>query len=387
LKQTWNVNEKIVTMSKVTVILPTYNEKGNIGRVIDQLQAEFTRVKQHQMDILVVDDNSPDGTQDEVKQAMRRHKHVHLITGTKQGLGKAYIRGMDYAIEKLGADVVFEMDADMSHDPREIHKFLQKIDAGYDLVVGSRYIQGGSIPSNWGIHRKIFSVTGNLIVRSILLNFSQHEWTNGYRAIRTSLYQQLRPELIEFTGYTFQVSFLHKAILLGAKITEIPIQFTDRTLGKSKIPAAEYITNLLKYLLIQTFTHPPRVFRFIIVGGVGAAIQLFSLQVYRQFSVFQLAFFFSIETAIVSNFILSNIWTFADRKLSATQIPIKFIQFNLASAGSILIQQLVALIGENTIGLKPLYVIDTGTMFAVVGILIGMFWNFFAYSKFIWRHK
>lgn len=374
-------------MSKAIVILPTYNEKGNVGRVITQLQAEFAKVKQYRMEILVVDDNSPDGTQNEVRQLMHRHKNVHLITGKKEGLGKAYIRGMDYAIDKLKADVMFEMDADLSHNPKEIHKFLEKIDLGFDLVIGSRYIKGGSIPSNWGLHRKIFSVTGNILVRSILLNFSQHEWTNGYRAIRVPLYQELRDELIEFKGYTFQVSFLHKAILHGAKITEIPIQFTDRTLGKSKIPATEYITNLLKYLLVQTFTNPPRILRFIVVGGIGALVQLSSLQVYRQLIPFQVSFFLSIETAIVSNFVLSNIWTFADRKLAAAQIPAKFIQFNLASGGSIVIQQLVALIGENTIGLKPLYIIDTGTMFAVVGIMIGMFWNFFAYSKIVWRHK
>ncbi len=377
----------MVTMNKAIVILPTYNEKGNIGRVIDKLQAEFAKIQNHQMGILVVDDNSPDGTQEEVNDSISRYKNVSLITGKKEGLGKAYIRGMDHAIDQLKADVIFEMDADLSHDPKEIHNFLDKIDSGYDLVVGSRYIKGGSIPSNWGLHRKIFSIMGNLIVRTMLLNFSQHEWTNGYRAIRAPLYQKLRNELIEFKGYTFQVSFLHKAILAGAKIAEIPIKFTDRTLGKSKIPATEYITNLLRYLITQTVNNPPRVLRFVIVGGFGALVQLSTLQVYRQLFPFQLAFFLSIETAVVSNFILSNIWTFADRKLSTNQIPAKFLQFNLASAGSIAIQQLVAIVGENTIGLKPLYIIDTGTMFAVIGILIGMFWNFFAYSKIIWRHK
>lgn len=374
-------------MNKAIVILPTYNEKGNIGRLIDRLEEQFKQIKDYQMGILVVDDNSPDGTQEEVKPKLRKYSNVSMITGKKEGLGKAYIRGMDYAINKLKTNVIFEMDADFSHDPKEIPNFLKKINQGYDLVIGSRYIKGGSIPSNWGLHRKIFSVTGNLIVRSILLNFSQHEWTNGYRAIRVPLYQKLRDELIEFKGYTFQVSFLHKAFLHGAKITEIPIQFTDRTLGKSKIPATEYITNLLKYLVIQTTTNPPRVFRFIIVGGVGALVQLASLQVYRQIIPFQLAFFLAIETAIVSNFLLSNIWTFADRKLSTSQIPTKFFQFNLASGGSILIQQTVALIGENTVGLEPLFIIDTGTLFAIIGILIGMFWNFFAYSKIIWHKK
>lgn len=374
-------------MNKAVIILPTYNEAGNVGRLIDKLQTEFAKISRYQVSILVVDDNSPDGTQDEVKDRIRRYKNIWLLTGPKEGLGKAYIRGMDYAISKLSADIMFEMDADLSHDPKEIHNFLKKIDQGYDLVIGSRYIKGGSIPSNWGLHRKIFSITGNLVVRTILLNFSQHEWTNGYRAIRVPLYQKLRDELVEFRGYTFQVSFLHKAFQHGAKITEIPIHFTDRTLGKSKIPAAQYITNLLKYLTIQTITNPPRILRFVIVGSIGALIQLISLQLYRQIIFFQLAFFLSIETAILSNFIWSNLWTFADRKLSLPQTPSKFIQFNLASGGSILIQQAIALIGENTIGLKPLYIIDTGTMFAVVGILIGMFWNYLMYSRVVWRKE
>lgn len=138
-----------------------------------------------------------------------------------------------------------------------------------------------------------------------------------------------------------------------------------------------------------------RVFKFLLVGGFGSVVQFAFLYLYRQFiPAYQLAIFLSIETAIVSNFIWSNLWTFADRKLKATQIPGKFIQFNLASAGSIVIQQIVAFVGERFIGLFPLFIVpliklpvDTGVMYAVVGILIGMFWNFFAYSHFVWRKQ
>ena len=137
-----------------------------------------------------------------------------------------------------------------------------------------------------------------------------------------------------------------------------------------------------------------RLFKFIVVGGVGAMVQLSTLQLWRTITPFQLAFFLAIECAILSNFILSNFWTFSDRKLKPLQYPLKFLTFNLASGGSILIQQALALAGENTIGLIDLftlpfvnYTIDTGLMYAVVGILIGMFWNFFAYSKIIWKKK
>jgi putative flippase GtrA len=134
--------------------------------------------------------------------------------------------------------------------------------------------------------------------------------------------------------------------------------------------------------------------KFVIVGAVGALIQLSTLQLWRQVTNFQLAFFLAIECAILSNFILSNIWTFADRKLKPLQWPGKFVQFNITSAGSILIQQAIAFFGEMYIGLIPLFVlpiinfgVDTGTMYAVVGILMGMFWNFFAYNKIIWKKK
>lgn len=378
-------------MKTAVIILPTYNERDNIAPLIAAIEDEFKGIKNYKMSILVVDDNSPDGTQNVVRQLIHRYPNVSLITGAKEGLGKAYIRGMDYAIQKLKADVVFEMDADFQHNPIQIPQFLKKLDEGYDIVVGARYIKGGSVPKNWGIHRKMLSRVGNLLVRTILMRFDHHEWTNGFRVIRRQTYQDVRTKLLDYTGYTFQVAFLHQAMLMGKKIGEIPNNFDDRRYGRSKI-GAEYVKNLLLYLNAQTIKNPPRVLRFAIVGGIGAVIQLVSLQLYRRFTPFQLAFFFSIETAIVSNFIWSNLWTFADRKLSPPQIPSKFIQFNLASAGSIIIQQLVALIGENTIGLKPLFTtpgitlnVDTGMLYAILGIVIGMFWNFFAYSKIIWK--
>lgn len=378
-------------MKHAVVILPTYNERDNIAPLIEAIEAEFKSIKNYEMSILVVDDNSPDGTQTVVRQIIKKFSNVSLITGKKEGLGKAYIRGMDYAIQKLKADVVFEMDADFQHNPIQIPQFLKKLDAGYDIVVGARYIKGGSVPKNWGLHRKLLSRAGNLLVRTVLMRFNHHEWTNGFRLIRSQTYQDVRHLLLDYTGYTFQVAFLHQALLQGKKIGEIPNNFDDRRFGRSKI-GAEYVKNLLIYLTIQTIKNPPRVVRFAIVGGLGALVQLVSLSLYRRSIFFQGAFFLAIETAVVSNFIWSNLWTFADRKLSPSQIPTKFIQFNLASAGSIIIQQLVALLGENTIGLKPLFTlpvlplrVDTGLVYAVVGIIIGMFWNFFAYSKIIWQ--
>lgn len=137
-----------------------------------------------------------------------------------------------------------------------------------------------------------------------------------------------------------------------------------------------------------------RIFKFLITGGTGTIVQIIALYFYRMGLGYQIANFLSIETAIVSNFTLSNLWTFSDRRLLVVQIPGKFLQFNLASAGSILIQMIIAFMGEKFIGLHTLFIVpiaginvDTGMTFSIVGILVGMFWNFFAYSRFVWKKK
>ncbi|MEA2056547.1 MAG: GtrA family protein, partial [Patescibacteria group bacterium] len=218
-----------------------------------------------------------------------------------------------------------------------------------------------------------------------------------YRAIKKSVYKAVEAEMRgeRFSGYTFQVGLLHKSLKKGFKIVEIPFHFKDRTVGQSKI-GPEFIFNNMIYLLRVRIKEilTNRIFKFVMVGSIGALTQLVSLQLWRTLFPFQLANILAIECAVAANFILSNVWTFADRKLKAKQIPTKFIQFNLASGGSILIQAMIAFLGETFIGLKELFtlpiigmVIDTGIIFSVVGILVGMFWNFFAYSFFIWKKK
>ncbi len=380
------------------IIVPTYNERENVEPTLEQVFKVLDQVKNWKTSVLVVDDTSPDKTYELVKKLQRKNKRLHLLLNAdKAGLGRAYLNGMDYAFDELKADVVFEFDADLSHDPTKLPLFLKKIEEGYELVLGSRYIAGGSIPADWGIHRKFLSVFGNLFINLVMFNFSVRDWTTGYRAITKKVYRAVRQELTSerFSGYTFQIGFLHKTISKGFRVAEVPFHFKDRTVGKSKI-GPEYIKNTLAYIMkvkLQSILKH-RFFKFAIVGGVGALVQLTTLQLWREVVNFQLAFFLAIECAVLSNFIFNNLWTFADRKLKASQIPAKFLQFNLASGGSILIQQAIAFVGENFIGLFPLFIlpiinfpIDTGTMYAVTGILVGMFWNFFAYNTFIWKAK
>jgi dolichol-phosphate mannosyltransferase len=383
-------------MQKAIIIIPTYNEAGNLARTLKKLDQVFQNITNWQMQVLIVDDNSPDGTAQVVKKLEKKYPYLTLLLNKeKNGLGAAYLKGMDLAFNQLSADLVFEFDADLSHDPDKIPQMLKEIEQGSDLVLGSRYIKGGSIPENWGLHRKFLSIFGNLFIRTIMMDFSIHDWTTGYRAIKKEVYQAVVKELEfeRFFGYTFQIGFLHKALRKNFKISEVAFAFKDREIGKSKI-GPEYIKNTLLYIMkvrIQEIL-AMRVFKFAVVGSIGALVQLLSLQFWRLLLPFQLAFFAAIETAVISNFILSNIWTFADRKLKFKDIPLNFVKFNLSSGGSIAIQQLIAIIGESTLGLQNIFIIpiinypfDTGTLFAIVGILIGMFWNYFAYNAFIWK--
>lgn len=319
-----------------------------------------------------------------LSNSFKKYKRLELITGKKEGLGRAYLRGMKHASSKMKADVMFEMDADFQHDPREIPNFMKKMDEGYDMVVGSRYMKGGSIPANWGLHRILFSVVGNWIVRLALLNFSHKEWTNGYRAIKTDTFKKIYKELDDFKGYTFQVSFLHKAFQSGAKVAEIPIHFGDRIHGESKL-SGEYIFNLLRYLIDTNIQNPPRQFKFLIVGGTGFVIQtVIFTALWKSFGLApSTATIVGAEFAIISNFILNNFWTFSDRKLDVSPevlIP-KFLSFNVLSFGSPLIQW-ATVEGTN----RFIYSSDLATWIAyIAGIFIGLIFNYLMYSKVIWR--
>lgn len=394
-------------MKKAVVIIPTYNERENIQKVLPKLLTVFSKISGWKLMILVVDDNSPDKTHEVVTQISAQQPAVKLLLNThKAGLGAAYLKGMAHAFNTLGADVVFEFDADLSHDPQKIPLFLEHISAGADMVLGSRYIAGGGIPPNWGLHRKFLSIVGNLVIMTVLTNFSIRDWTTGYRALTKEVYEAVSPLLQSerFTGYTFQIGFLYTAVKQGFSVVEVPFQFVDRSIGKSKL-GPEYIKNTLLFIIKARLLDllKWKFFKFVVVGGLGAIIQLLSLLFFRALlppfsfgfiSDFFVATFLSIEVAVISNFVFNNIWTFKEQKLEAQHIPRKFITFNLASGGSIGIQLVIAAVGKALFGLRPLFtlpviglVVDTGLLLAVTGIGVGMFWNFFAYTTFIWNKK
>lgn len=372
----------------VVVVIPTYNEKGNIERVIYILEKElFPKILNHKMSILVADDNSPDGTGLEVKKLIERWDNIKLYSGEKRGLGAAYVRGMTYAISEMRAEVMFEMDADLSHDPKKIPEFLDKIDRGYDLVIGTRYSGGGSIPHNWPPQRKAFSIVGNLLVRLILGRFSIHDWTGGFRALKKEVFLKEKEELTHFKGYTFQVSFLHKAVRDGFKIAEVPFHFTDRTLGRSKIAPKEYIVDLLKYIILARIKElvTSSFGKFLVVGGFGFVINAIVLRVLVEYFNFnpEPANLAGAALAIFSNFNFNNRWTFKSERHKKLQTYLwKLLHFYLTSSfGVVFIQTGTIAFGTRAFG-KDLYF-----LYFIIGTGFLLIWNFTIYRFVIWSKK
>lgn len=373
---------------RVVIILPTYNERGNIEKLIPILEEDiFPKIKNHEMHILVADDNSPDGTADEVKKFMKKWRNIHVNTGEKRGLGAAYVRAMTYAIEKMHADILFEMDADFFHDPKKIPEFLKRIDEGYDMVIGTRYNAGGSIPPNWAWNRKLYSICGNFLVRTILMRFSIHDWTGGFRALKKEVFLKEKNELTSFQGYTFQVAFLHKAVRDGFRIAEVPFQAKDRFLGRSKIAPMEYIINLLKYVISARFfeiLHSPFP-KYAITGFTGYLINAVALEFFKNTFGFHsgVAASLGAELSIIWNFVVNNFWAFSSQKITTpSKLLFKFIQFNIISLGSLVIIGSTVGIGTSMFG-------DTGlvrqlSLIFAIGFLV-IPYSYTMYNIFIWK--
>ena len=213
---------------RAVVVLPTYNERLNIEPFVQYLRAAAGDI-----DLLVVDDNSPDGTADAVRTIAETDPHVRLIVRPdKDGLGSAYRTGFRMVLDE-GYDVVVSMDADLSHDPRVIPRMLDMVAAGDDAVIGSRYVLGGATP-DWPFHRRMLSKWGNRYTRSIL-RIPIRDCTSGFRAYRATALAGIDPDSTSAEGYAFLTELVRRLSAAGCVLGETPIVFRNRTLGKSKM--------------------------------------------------------------------------------------------------------------------------------------------------------
>ncbi|MBO6934077.1 MAG: polyprenol monophosphomannose synthase [Deltaproteobacteria bacterium] len=213
---------------KTLIVTPTYDERDNLAPFMDGV---FEVVPDAH--VLVVDDNSPDGTGALADRIAERDARVHVMhRAGKMGLGSAYLEGFGWALER-GYDLVFEMDTDLSHDPRYLPDFLAAFENGADLVIGSRNVRGGGV-EGWGIGRHILSKGGSLYSRTIL-GLDVRDLTSGYKGFRREVLESIELDQVASEGYSFQVELTYRAIRRGFQVAEVPIIFVDRRAGQSKM--------------------------------------------------------------------------------------------------------------------------------------------------------
>ncbi len=217
-------------MTKHALILPTYNERPNIAALIEVI----FRTVPHDLSILVVDDNSPDGTGEVVRELATRYPRLSLLhREKKEGLGPAHLAGFAYVLAHPSYVTVTMMDADFSHNPRYLPEMLKQA-GSHDLVVGSRYVRGGGVSSEWGVPRKILSRLGNWYI-NFWYHYPLRDWTGGYNTIRTDALRRASIEKLDPKGYSFVPALKYALLKTGSSFLETPIHFEERRAGTSKV--------------------------------------------------------------------------------------------------------------------------------------------------------
>lgn len=383
---------------KVVVVIPTYNEAGTIKEVLDQLMESAKNMLRHDFYALVVDGNSPDGTSDLVKEFSKKYPNVKLLVeDSKAGLGAAYIQGFKYALNILDADVVVEMDGDLQHDPKDVLRFMEAIDKGSDLVIGSRFTEGGSIPKEWAFYRKFLSTYGSKFSKLILGIPGVNDFTSGFKATRVKGFlDKVDFSELSSSGFAYKIELLFKFHKMGAKITEVPIAFGMRDRGTSKMEFRNFADSLVLVLKLR-FLDLQNLITFLVVGSIGFFVDTFIFNIITflgrvgaltirslDWPIGTIASLMSGFIAMFVTFTLNNFWTFNSRKVTTagsfvgsivlyygfSYIPILFRSW--------LVKHAVDTFGDN------FYVNNIAFL---TGIFIGLVWNFTVYSKVIWRRS
>ncbi|WP_422933079.1 polyprenol monophosphomannose synthase [Sinomonas sp. P47F7] len=228
---------------RILTIIPTYNELESLPKTLGRLRSAVPA-----SDVLVADDNSPDGTGELADRIAAEDPQVHVMHRKgKEGLGAAYIAGFRWALEH-DYDVIVEMDADGSHQPEQLPRLLEAVEQGADLVIGSRWVQGGSVV-NWPFYRQLISRTGSTYSR-IMLGLKVKDMTAGYRAFRRTTLEKLDLDDVDSVGYGFQVDLAWRVDKMGLKVVEVPVTFVERELGSSKMSGnivIEAMVNVTKW--------------------------------------------------------------------------------------------------------------------------------------------
>lgn len=242
---------------RAVVIIPTRNERETIAEIISLVLEQQERLPGIDLNLLIVDGDSSDGTIEYVSELSHADPRVHLMVLGQRGLGLALRQAYEHAVGELGADYIAQMDADLSHAPSHLPDLLWALRDGADLSIGSRYVEGGGTVG-WPLSRRIQSLVANRFC-SLASGFAEvREWTSGYRAFSADLYRRLDQEAIAHKDYTVQAALVLAALRAGARVQEVPITFVNRRWGKSKLPLFGYTFHLLKHFALARFRSPGR---------------------------------------------------------------------------------------------------------------------------------
>ena len=388
---------------KVVAIIMTYNEKENVGPMMDAWLKISKENPKYDFEVLVVDGNSPDGTGEIVKRYGETHKNIHLLQGPRLGYGKELANGYQYAMKELKADVIIPIDVDFQWDPFMAPKLLEKIDEGYDVVVPSRALPGSS--DDFTGFRKLTHWVSDTLLAYYWAGIKEvKDHAGSFKAIRVKgHFDQVDLNKLDVIGFVIQMKTIYELSKTGAKFYELPAHYGERkagtptTVGMKSIKwFVRYISEYLKVATEIRFERSPKFFKFIkfgIVGGIGFVINFVGFRLlkiaFKNFP-FDISVINSIanavaaEMAIISNFIWNNVWTFAKEKITSVgKILLKFLQFNLTSVvsgiliPSVLIGLLTKLFGDQYSSLYFVVVI--------FGITIPL--NWLIYNQIIWKKK
>ncbi|KKP93991.1 MAG: Dolichyl-phosphate beta-D-mannosyltransferase [Parcubacteria group bacterium GW2011_GWA1_36_12] len=394
---------------RLVVNIPTYNEKDNVEEIINNVLAVSKKMSDIDLHVLVSDSRSPDGTADIVKKISKVNPKVHYLDVKQRGLGIGIVKGHRYAIDKLKADILAQMDGDLSHDPSTLPIMYENIKKGFDLVVGSRLMKGGKNLLGW--HRRLFTRGSAFFCRIFWGTFHLTEYTNSYRMFTKKLFEEIDFNKIPWQSrsYIIQPSFLYGALVTGAKIKEVPITFVDRKKGYSKAQIVVYTLDVIKFGIKVRIQKSKTIIKFLMVGGVSYLLNAFLLGLLNRgdlifirvlnqpilsnihtidsaphilfitFDRLFVASIISIQTSIIFNFIFHENWTFKYRSREGSKI-LRFLKFNLSSFGSPLIQLASILTFARIFALHE-------QIGLAIGVAIGLFFNYIVNLIWIWKAK
>ena len=398
---------------RAVIVIPTYNEASCIAGLIQDLKGRaLPACMGWDVDILVVDGCSTDGTAAIVRRSMGTGSAVHLLVEEKKsGIGEAYRKGFAYAIHQLSADVVIEFDGDCQHPPEAIPLLLHEIDGGADLVLGSRRVRGGAYPSGWGLYRRFISQAGGWVARLVLFFPTRFygkvtDPTTGLKATRVTLLCGSRiMDHVRSAGFAYKIEMLFACARTTERIREIPLPFGLRMGGESKI-TGQTPREILSTVFRLRFEDPAtrRFLKFAAVGFTGFLVNAVSLELLsRSRLLARLAAWFSrlalpsllgfvtststwaavisAELSIIGNYILNNFWTFANRRRDAGFLS-SGLRFNLVSVGAILIQAVI--VGGATVLFGETLLIRQAALVCAIAFAVVPY-NWFMYNHAIWR--